>query len=838
MSGVDSVRGIGYQQAQAVLEAISLLEDRRAVALRVEGVDDVVDVEVLDHRSQLLIAKQFKVRSGRYTWGKGELVAVMRRWAAVPSTDSAVFMFVTDGRLGWSGERVRDALREAAAGEFKTLAVVLGEAEDSTVVRRLARAVVRQDPVGVGALLLRAEQKVMTMLPSPTTAADARQDAEAAVNRLFALLMERAGHPDKDLRLVDRNEIAAVLRVPADQATGQRWPGDMRVRYLEHAAALALETVATPLLAPVSDTVPAGRVEVIAEQVRLPVVEITRRVPALLTGRAGEGKSTACRVLVRDAAAAGKPVLLAHAEAYLPGRIAALAADALSDVLEEPIPTTTGAQALADAKVTLIIDGVSEVPWALRDALAEDLRALVASGRGAGVVVVGRDVAALRAVLPTSRAPTQFSVAGLDHQRRLDAAHRLVTGADAPTLTAQAEHVLGNAAGNPLLFTMALRLLASGVSFTNRAGMYRAFVKRLAGRSGAQGIAEAARVLGVVFARLLDEGRRYADPYEWQALVTESAAMLAADSKLADEAARRSGMVSTVGFAQTVLPMHDSLADYLAGAAHAACLVPHPDRLAPADEQRVAFAAEAGGVGAGLAAAVARDLPLLAVTVAEHDTRPVDASAPTEVAALLTELASAPLSVALWRDSDRDRVVAFADKGQEPRWVDEDEGRSLARIAPYVVGSSGPLDLAVRLWRHDLRERLTPPQALPPPHPQSVAHAVEALRAHAVAAAAELKRLLGVLPAAAQPTVAAQIGPFGLTAWVAQGQRFTGAEWPMTYTRTDDINIAAAPGGGKKLSLPGRGLSSVTYTLSTPPAAEAAKRIRDAVNALVGRHWI
>lgn len=296
--------------------------------------------------------------------------------------------------------------------------------------------------------------------------------------------------------------------------------------------------------------------------------------------------------------------------------------------------------------------------------------------------------------------------------------------------------------------------------------------------------------------------------------------------------------MSVIGFAQTIVPMHDSFADYLAGAAHAAGLVPFPARFTPADEQRVAFAAEIGGVGAALAAAVAGDLPLLAVTVAERDTRPVDASAPAEVAALLAKLASAPCGAALWRE--RDRVVVFADNGGEPRWVDRDEARRLAQITPHVAGSGGPLDLAVRLWRHDLRMRLTPPRVLPPPRPQSVADAVEALHAHTVATVAELGRLLDVLPAAARPAVAAQIGPFGLTAQIARRrqQRVPGADWSMRFTHTDDINIVAVPGNEDEPSPPDWGSTSVTYVLSSPPAAEAAKRVRDAVNKLVGRHWL
>jgi hypothetical protein len=193
--------------------------------------------------------------------------------------------------------------------------------------------------------------------------------------------------------------------------------------------------------------------------------------------------------------------------------------------------------------------------------------------------------------------------------------------------------------------------------------------------------------------------------------------------------------------------------------------------------------------------------------------------------------------VALWRDQGR--VVAFADNSGEARWVDDDEALDIAQSTPHIAGGGGPLDLAVRLWRRDLRVRLTSPAALPPGRPQTVDDAVEALLAHTAATVAQLGRLLDVLPAAARPAVAAQIGPFGLTARVGRRQHgLPGDEWSAAYTHTDDIDIIAVPGDEEELNPTGWGGSSVRYMLSTPPADEAAKRVRDAVNKLVGRHWI
>jgi hypothetical protein len=55
----------------------------------------------------LYMGKQAKVRAEGYTWGKAEIVTVLRRWAELPGAARASFVFVTDGRLGPTGKRLR-----------------------------------------------------------------------------------------------------------------------------------------------------------------------------------------------------------------------------------------------------------------------------------------------------------------------------------------------------------------------------------------------------------------------------------------------------------------------------------------------------------------------------------------------------------------------------------------------------------------------------------------------------------------------------------------------------------------------------------------------------------
>jgi hypothetical protein len=99
--------------------------------------------------------------------------------------------------------------------------------------------------------------------------------------------------------------------------------------------------------------------------------------------------------------------------------------------------------------------------------------------------------------------------------------------------------------------------------------LYEKFIERLGARSGATHLSHVVACLGTVFAHLLDQGRRYADPFEWDRLLTESVVQLRVSSQINVDAinatARRSGLIVPIGYTQTVAPLHDSFADFLSG---------------------------------------------------------------------------------------------------------------------------------------------------------------------------------------------------------------------------------------------------------------------------------
>ncbi|MFE9292021.1 NACHT domain-containing protein [Streptomyces olivaceus] len=854
MSGVDTVRGIAYQQAQGVLEAVGVLEDPDLGSLRVEGTDDAVDIELLARDGTLRHAIQVKVRAPDYTWGESALLTVLKRWAILPEAAHASFEFLTDGRLGPSGQRVRQALESAAEGETDPLARLLGVAVDDPVYIALGKAKIRQDPYNTGALLARAERHVAARLPSARTEEDLREQAARGVDRLFRAMFDFTSNPEPRHREMDRQVIAALLSVPAEQSPAHRW-ATTRARYLEAAASCAVQDAIVPSIADIQMQTPSlFRQPGLREGQKAHIGELLNGTgPVLLTGRTGTGKSTAVGILRQQAAEAGNAVITVHAESYLPGRLAALAADGLAAVLGEAFPTATGTQALSDATVTLVIDGASEIADPMRRALHQELLAPTSAGRGARLVLVGRDMAALRDMLPSSVSPATYQVVGLEREQRVELVERAAAAAGRPltpqlarAVVAPLEQTLDEAAENPLLFSMALSLLEDQPTPNGKADLYRAFIEQLAARTGAAGISAVRTALGIVFARLLNDGRRYADVYEWHHLLSQAASVLrsvglTADPSALHEAARRCGLITALGWDQKVAAMHDSFADYLAGAAHAIGAEPLPERLVTGDDQRMLFCAEIGGINEEAAGLVARDLPFTTVALARYDRRPLGQEAPTEVVSLLRYLSSAQeLSVVMSRLKDG-RVLAMRPPRARSGWLDEAAGVELAQTcqAAVVDQKTGPLGVATRLWRQELLACLNQ-RGGSPLRPGKGQRPIEALTHHTEQTAVAANQIIErIAPPGHITRLGAQVGPLGLHAVVGQPREgVLGVHTPVDYQRAIDTTITEESEGPGLPRAEHGASTTLEYLLDTPPAATAAQRVRKAIEALTTQSWL
>jgi hypothetical protein len=129
VAGFDTIRGIGFQQACALDDAVDLvLDPEAALLLRVEGAEDVVDYETVAADGRRLRVRQAKTRQEPGTWSAGELAPILRAWAELGDADSAEFAFVTDGQLGESGVALRKLLEAARAGATQTELDAMAEA--------------------------------------------------------------------------------------------------------------------------------------------------------------------------------------------------------------------------------------------------------------------------------------------------------------------------------------------------------------------------------------------------------------------------------------------------------------------------------------------------------------------------------------------------------------------------------------------------------------------------------------------------------------------------------------------------------------------------------------
>jgi hypothetical protein len=896
MAGTDTIQGIAWQQAATLLRCIDVVEDPQLGALRIEGVDDVIDFETLGADGRLIAARQAKTRVEPYTWGKEELLKVIRRWLDLPAGNDASFEFLTDGSLGPSGVKVRDALQATASDDFTAIQALLGRSLSPRDQARLARTTVTSRAPSVAALFNQAEYRLAALLPAQPTVQQALEVAGDRVNALYRTLFERGGDPQPDVRLLTREQLATILGVDLTSIGDDRWDARLRDAYLAAVTSpthrdpvvdvtLMPTDLRPPVLRPLGDpgfrAKGDERLELSAQQPSrgegdrpaqaapdeiaspsrnpLPLSTLLEIGPAaLLAAPTGAGKSTALMLLRVHAVSLGSVVVIVPAEDYTPGRLAVAVAGAVGRLLGRPLGTSVGHQVLADPTVTIAIDGVSEMPIDYVDALAADLRLLRANGAAcARLCVVGRDAGALRSVMPGGTEPAAYTLAAFDESAR-DELTRAVFAEKRPDLHGQAvlgirlriELALGAGASNPLLYTMGLNLALQNREPTSRADLYRQCIEGMAARSRTRNVEEVMPVLGVAFAQLLNEGRRYTDRYTWRVLLAEAVGIVgrrvgvALDPTSIYEGATHAGLVVPAGATGLLAASHDSVADYLAGFAHGRGLAELPTALAAADAERVVFAADIGGVSDELASLVIRDLPLLAVRVAEHDHAGFNADAPHRIAHVL-ETVAGPLApdlptVQLWRDTatGQPRVLACMGGDVTSYWVtDPAQFRQLLTQHGATAVAGGPLAAAVRLWETRLTESLRWPPALLTPHPRSQEQARAAVITHTTDAAQALEQLISaILSPRVQQMVRSELGPLGLHGYIGS---FTteGAHryYPLSYRRDHNITVVLAH--DTRDAVDATGQTTVEALLDVPPAEDAARQLREAIKRLVGRDW-
>ena len=875
VSGVDTVRGINFQHCHAVLVALEVVTDEKLAGIRVEGIDDVLDLEVhapTPDRSRTVVVRglQMKSRMRPYTWAQSELLKIVQRWAGRPLATTSEFALLTDGELGPSGREVAAALESARSGDTNPIAAILGVQATDPLCALAARVEIVSAPGTVEGLLLAAEREVRARLPAGPHHPDAMRDAQVYVNELFVLISKRAGLQNPDARFISRDELLSVLGGISQLSAADRWTDGLGPEYEYAVASADLSSIVVPSLIGswTRSSLTVDELDEIAS-------------PILLTGRTGSGKSTLARIWRAHAASVGRGLVICHAEAYLPQAIDRAVADAVGAVVGRALPRAVGRQVLADPGTTIVFDGVSEVPSHVRAELAKELRTQLAGGHGARVAVLGRDETVCANVFPSTQAPARLYPQAFGQGERLRftamvrAQSRAAEGVERGAATdvyggsagaddvssgafdqecrvalAQVEHALGDAAGNPMLLRMALELVDGGIEFSDRASVYALTVDRMAARANVVDIRIASAALGIVFGRLLDEGRRFANPLEWARLFDEAGAALekagvvSARSDVRD-AVERSGLVNEVvtGIGQTQIrvPVHDSFADYFAARAHADGFIALPEMLDESDESRILMSAQMKMLSDSETMSVAAQLPFSLVRLSESDHRDLDDATPAIVAAILSYvLPDQKVGVTMWWDGHRPLAQIG---GGTTSWVESPDAPELFDGAA-VVGETaeGPVAIAVRLWRLILNERLRRKPQLRPRSPQSCEEGRDQLARHSEATISAGKRLLEeVAPPAAAVRLAQVTGPLGLSGIVYDRQegQMRGDGWPVRYTRTSVTEVVAAPDA--VAGDPWDAYTSASHLqslVSKSPEQTSADLIGDAICRLTRSHWL
>lgn len=877
MSGVDTVRGINYQHCQAILIALDVAADNSVLGIRVEGAVDALDLEVIAEgpsgaQPVVIRGVQMKSRLQPYTWTRAELLAIVRRWAELPTSAESEFSLLTDGALAPSGKAVACAMDEARDGKFSAIAELLGVHLEDPMCEVMGRARIVSEPGSVEGLLNSAEMEIKALLDTGPADPDADDGAVDRVNDLLRLIAVRSGLPGLDDRFIARDEIVAIVGDTARLPEADRWTGTLASEYLTAVASEQVDDLVVPTLEASWRSQPIGLKD-------LSLIG----GPLLMAGRTGSGKSSLARLWRWNASHAGEKIVVCHVEAYVAHRLDRLVADAVGAVVGRTLSRAVGRQVLGDPSVTVILDGVSEIPQQIRLDLAATIRLHLAGTQRSRLVGVGRDEGVVATVFPSSVTVNRVYPCAFGRMQRLALTEKVLNESEisvsmsatvarhestAPPgevrgqefdhrcreALAKVEYSLGDAAGNPMLLELALQLVVGGVPFTDRASVYELTVSRMSDRANGGDIRMAVAVLGIVFAELLDEGRRYANTLEWARMITGAVSLLADRGVSTDvdrirEAVARSGVVNAVitgiGHTTVKVPIHDSFADYFAARAHADGLVRLPKTLLENDENRLLLSSQMRMLDDSEVLAVARQLPFSLVRISDSDHNVVSQQTPRLVAALLNAVLpdDTLLEVTMWRMANGQVMAQSGTAVTE--WVDAARAPSVFDGTTVVAeDTDGPTSIAVRIWRLILMHRLRGKGGLRPREPRSLQEACDQMSVHCHEVISALTTVLAeVAPPRAYSRLKETTGPLGMTGVVYDRQSigYGQSVWPVRYCLTEAVVLVAASDS----SLPPEAgprehaaQSDVMSRVSMSPEDTAAKAVGDAITKLTRKYWL
>lgn len=819
------------------------------VAVHVESRHDLFDLELLDSDSNALEALQIKNRQLDDVWTPSDLYPLLKEWANSTARPPGGLQLLLGGRLGPTGVRLQAALRSAADGDSAHLRELAGDRLDAIEVESAATVRLLVDPTQTASLITAGTQQAMSLLPDPRTGSDAQAEANAILGQLNLLVQTRAGLKDASQRVVTRHEVAELFGISGNGCT-EIWGASLRSDYVERVRCLGRpKTVAEDLRSQVS---PIQRAAGLIDAQKVDLTDLlTRSEHMLLSGQSGTGKSTAAVRLRFEASIVDGLVVIANAEAFIPGRLAALLSNALAIVLGRPVGIAVGRAVLADRSVMIVFDGASEMTPGQRTAFTEELSTRIQSQHSCLTLLVGRDPAVLNSLLPRHVSRSVFVLKGIDAEHREQLVRETLESKGLPVddvsrIAAQARHAHKEAASVPYLLAMAAELISYGFDIRGRAQMYYAFTEQMAERQGLIRLQFCTLGLGIAFTELLNDGRRQCDQFTWAQVLARASELLAQhnvsiDADEIDGTARRGGFVSYENYDQTVRPVHDSVADYFSALALSRNLATVPDGVTENDALRLRFLAEITGVTAHVAELLTVGVPFACVEISQFDTTQIGVDTASQVERLVANVLSGSdlecPSVQIGETQDG-RVFVLCGVGDESRLLETDEVAS--SILKYGARETqpGPLRIAVALWKEILEEQLEP-ERLYGRIPESNASAIAAVKDHNRRTRDAVETLVARLfPASCRGRVLQLALPEPLDIAIKPGPRTEEPYWPMIWRSSTEWRVEVIDFDKWKAGGEHSGWGSVDSVVRKPPLDAAKESILKAVNELVDLPWL
>ncbi len=799
MSGADTWRGIAFQAALTTSRAMDVLEGQLGDWLDVDAGADAVDY-ASGTGQDVALSGQAKTRAESYDWPPGELAEILKRLIADADGADTRVEFVTDGQLSrGSSAKLLPAL--GRAGEGEATQADRDYLDGYGITAHMADALGRVEVISrfdsPPALLDSAVRRLRALADLDVAVTD--EDAELRIGRLLRRIDECGSAPSDAESRLTRREIAEIVGVDVDVIDAATpWSEAVAGEYRRAIADLPsiedLVELGTELQS-ITPTVSA--LDALANAPNggpwsstEPVLDLLDR-DCLIVGPAGAGKSRSAEMLRRRAAEVGLvPVLLAP-RTYTAGTLAATVGAAVSRVLGRTLSPSTGSLLLSRQETALIIDGASELDPQMRHALARDIEDVRRQLRCPTVLVAGRSVGGLRPLdLPA------YQLRTLDRQLREEIAEARM-GADPRPIVAELGRTLGEAAGNPLLFTMALELILAGEKVTSVGSVYAGFVNRLARNAGmAAELQSCLGVIGVACAKLVEDGRFSLDRWTWLSDFEDAAKGLRERGFINDgiapigviEKLEAIGLFVADEDLSGYSLWHDSFRDWLAADAIRNGLISTPERFGRDWSTVASHLAEAGRCDDAFLHACAADLIVCTSAALRDCSDPAD----------LAEKATLVFGRLVAEHLATDRAAALTEA--RVLTVDTEPG-----VAAYLLGPGGedlaqalagvqfgervgPLRLATVLLLELLRPMLETHAPGPPGRPCEPTELARAIEEHFVARRQVMRRIVdGVVPTLAE-AVSDHLGWRGLHGTVnsVTSERF-GDEHRLHYTYDADV---------------------------------------------------